>query len=92
MSAHSFNLIPTIDKPTQAHITLATLIDNIFTNDLDQFFVSGNIVSDLADHFSQFCISRHPTSRVLSVSPKVRDYSNFSPETPSNQLGHYYFR
>ena len=74
MSAQSFHLIPTIDKPTRVHNTSATLIDNIFTNDLEQFFVSGNIVSDLTVPFSKFCISRRPTSRVLSVSPKVQDY------------------
>ena len=85
-SAQSFHLVPTIDKPTRVHNTSATLIDNIFINDLEQFFVSGNIVSDLTDHFSQFCISRHPTSRVLSVSPKVRDYSKFAPEIFNNEL------
>ena len=56
MSAQSFYLISTIYKPTLVHNTSATLIDNIFTNDLEQFFVSGNIVSDLTDRFSQFCI------------------------------------
>lgn len=72
MSAYSFHFIPTIDKPTRVHNKSATLID-IFTNDHVQFCLSGNIVSDVTDHFSQFCISRHPTSRVLSTSPKVRD-------------------
>ena len=56
MSAQSFYLISTIYKPTLVHNTSATLIDNIFTNDLEQFFVSGNIVSDLTDRFPQFCI------------------------------------
>ena len=42
--------------------------------------------SDLTDCFSKFCISRHPTSRVLSVSPKVRDYSNSSPENFNIEL------
>ena len=42
----------------------------------NKFFVHGNVVSDLTNHFSQFCISLHPTSRILSVSPKVQDYPN----------------
>ena len=36
MSTQSFHLIPTMDKPTRAHNTSATLIDNIFTNDLEK--------------------------------------------------------
>lgn len=86
MSAHSFHLIPTIDKPTRVHNKSATLVYNIFTNDLEQFCLSGNIVSNITDHFSQFCIARHLTRRVLSTSPKVREYSNFSPEYFNNEL------
>ena len=86
LTAQSLHLIPTIDKPTRVHNTSATLIDNIFTNDLEQFLVSGNIISDLTDHFSQFCISRNPTNRVLSLPHKVRDYSKFSPDDFNNEL------
>ena len=52
----------------------------------NKFFVHGNVVSDLTNHFSQFCISLHPTSRILSVSPKVQDYPNFSPKNFNNDL------
>ena len=31
----SFNLTPTIDKPTRVHKDSATLIDNIFSNNVD---------------------------------------------------------
>lgn len=88
MSAQSLHLsIPTIDKPTRVHKTSATLIDNIFTlNDLEQFLVSGNIISDLTDHFSQFCILRNPTNRVLSLPHKVRDYSKFLTDDFNNEL------
>lgn len=52
----------------------------------NKFFVSGNVVSDPTNHFSQFCISLYPTSHILSVSPKVQDYSNFSPKNFNNDL------
>ena len=52
----------------------------------NKFVVHGNVVSDLTNHFSQFCISLHPTSRILSVSPKVQDYANFSPKNFNNDL------
>ena len=43
-----------IDKPTRVHNASATLIDNIY----DAHILSGNIVSDVSDHFSQFCVCR----------------------------------
>ena len=57
-SLQSFHLIPTIDKPTRVHTNSATLIDNIFFSNIDETILSGNIVSDISDHYSQFCISR----------------------------------
>jgi len=50
-------LLPTIDKPTRVYNSSATLIDNIFTNNSNNVIYSGNIVSDISDHYSQFCIS-----------------------------------
>ena len=52
----SLSFFPTIDKPTRVYGNSATLIDNIFCNDFDNFYISGNIVSDVSDHFAQVCI------------------------------------
>ena len=52
----SFSMLPTIDKPTRVYGSSATLIDNIFTNNLTNNISSGNIVTDTTDHFSQLCI------------------------------------
>jgi hypothetical protein len=52
-----YNLIPTITKPTRVTEFSATLIDNIFINDLlatNNTYVPGIIVSDLSDHFPCF--------------------------------------
>ena len=59
ISLQSLNLTPTIDKPTRVYNNSATLIDNIFVNKLDDHILSGNIISDISDHFSQFRISVH---------------------------------
>ena len=56
LSLQSSYLFPTIDKPTRVYNNSATLIDNIFLNQLDRLIFSGNVVSDTSDHFSQFCI------------------------------------
>ena len=83
LSLRSLNLIPTIDEPTRVHNNSATLIDNIFVNILEDDFVSGNTISDISDHYSQFCIFhwRKPATswkNSRNVKPRIRDYSNFS--------------
>ena len=59
LSLQSFSFIPTIDKPTRVYNNSATLIDNILTNKVDVEITSGNIISDISDHYSQFCISHN---------------------------------
>ena len=53
LTLQSCYLIPTVDKPTRVHNNSASLIDNIFVNNPEQVLVSGNIISDISDHFSQ---------------------------------------
>ena len=52
LSLQSFSFIPTIDKPTRVYNNSATLIDNILTNKVDVEITSGNIISDIRDHYS----------------------------------------
>ena len=77
-SLQSCSLVPTIDKPTRVRSTSATLIDNIFINNPDQVVVSGNIISDISDHFSQFCILKSMRDKIQIKKTKVRDFSRFS--------------
>ena len=80
LSLQSFNLMPTIDKPTRVYNNSYSLIDNIFISNLEDYITSGNIISDLTDHFSQFCflhsdktIFKHDCHKNLA-----RDYSSYS--------------
>ncbi len=76
----SYALTPTIDKPTRVYNQSATLIDNIFVNKIENPILSGNIVSDISDHFSQFCIIQSDKYINYQYQPnaKIRDYSKFS--------------
>ena len=56
----------------------ATLIDNILTNKVDANITSGNIVSDISDHFSQFCVSHTFFKKLKLKKQKHRDFSGFS--------------
>ena len=78
MSLQSCYLIPTVVKPTRVRSTSATLIDNIFVNTPEKVLVSGNIISDISDHFSQFCILTSIVNQTKVESRKVRDFSKFS--------------
>jgi len=64
----SYYFSPCIDKPTRVYGNSATLIDNIFTNCAENISISGNIVSDISDHYTQFCIS----SNRNHFNPKTR--------------------
>ena len=56
ISAQSFDMTPSIDKPKRQHNISYSPIDNIFISNRERIVqVSSNIISDLSDHFSQFC-------------------------------------
>ena len=52
----SVGLYPLIDKPTRITDHSATIIDNIFTNELDHIISSGLLISDISDHLPVFAI------------------------------------
>ena len=80
----SYALLPTIDKPTRVYNS-ATLIDNIFTDTLCECFASGNIVSDITDHFFQYSAYFNLLLKQLSL-PKLLF------ETTRNTLSRDFYR
>ena len=68
-SLRSCYLIPTVEKPMRIYRTSATLIDNIFVNS-DQLLASGNIISNVSDHFLQFCITTSVKGKLQQVKNK----------------------
>lgn len=74
----SYALLPTIDKPTGVYNNSATLIDNIFRNKFCEYFARGNVVSDITDHFSQFCIFQSSIETNQPAKIAIRDYSKYS--------------
>ena len=79
-SLQSFPLIPTTDKLTRVHTNSATLIDNIFSSNVDEITLSGNIVFDISDNYSQFGISRSENAidNHRKRTKLSRDFRNFS--------------
>ena len=77
----SYSLVPFILLPTRIVGNSATIIDNIFTNNISNTIISGNIVTDFSDHFSQFISIQRSKFDYKTISIYKRDYSKFSDES-----------
>ena len=77
-SVQSRYFTPTTDKPTRVYNNSATLIDNFFVNNPENVVYSGNVVSDISDHFTQFCIASSVKPDYQSSEKKIRNYLKFS--------------
>ena len=73
----SHYLLPHVLQPTRVTDYSATVIDNIFTNETDFETVNGDILNQIADHFSQFLILRKLSVTHKDVAFYQYDYSNF---------------
>ena len=71
LSLQSCSMLPTIDKPTCIYCDSATLIDNIFVNNFNDLVLSGNVITDLNDHFSQFCIMHSTLTKNRLLKSKI---------------------
>ena len=74
----SYGLVPFILLPTRITGNSATIIDNIFTNNTSNTIISGNIITDYSDHFSQFISVEKLKFDYKTNTIYKRDYTNFS--------------
>ena len=72
----SHYLLPYILHPTQVTDHSETVIDNIFSNNTSHEIISGNIISQISDHFPQFTILNHVTINYKTCSYAKCDLSN----------------
>ena len=74
----SFGLLPHVLQPSRVTDNTATVIDNIFSNNIQDNIVSGNILLTLSEHFSQFLSITREKVDLKKVNIYQRDYFNFS--------------
>ena len=66
---------PLISKPTRITKSTATLIDNIFTNNLSKTeHLNGILLNDISDHFPIFTITEHELQKCPKTS-MAEDYT-----------------
>ena len=85
LTANGFR--PLILQPSRVTNTSATLIDNIFINDMVSKSKGGNLVSSISDHFTQFSYLDFCPKKRPNALPKFgRSYKKFSHSEFSNEL------
>ena len=74
---YAFTFLPLINRPTRITQCSATLIDNIFTNNLchDDLCFQGILVSDVSDHFPVFHINYGCAAQVPDECIVSRNFS-----------------
>ena len=87
---YSSLLLPNIASPTRTTATSATLIDNIFSNNCNSPYTSGNLVITLSDHHAQFLIlgNQHNSIENNKEEQLYRDFQEIekNKDTTSEQL------
>ena len=78
---YSYGLLPQITQPTRVTDNTANIVDNIFTNTMDNNILSGNIITDFSDHYLQFVSVIKEKIDYKSIKMFKRDYSKFSEDS-----------
>ena len=88
ISAHGFR--PLVLQPTRISSTPATLIDNIFINDLGCHAKGGNITSSISDHFLQFSLidlhGEYDTNAKKTANKSRRNWRIFNKREFTDEL------
>ena len=75
----SYGFLPLIIHPTRVvEYQEPSLIDNIFSNNITDEILSGNIYFTLSEHFSQFASIKREKLDIRKVNLYERDYSKYS--------------
>lgn len=82
----SKQFLPYIIHPSRVSAHSSTLIDNIFSNIRDNDTVSGNILTQITDHFPQFLIVKHAGINYKNISYCQHDYSKLNEENLLNDF------
>ena len=77
----SYGFLPHILQPTRVTDNTASVIDNIFSNNIQDNIICGNILLTLSEHFSQFLFVERENVDLKEINIYLRDYSTFSSES-----------
>ena len=75
-----------IDKPARVSTNSATLINNIFVNHIGREITSDNIISNISEHYSQFCLIKSFKIKELPKKTMDRNFSRNEKENIHSEL------
>ena len=81
-----YGFMPHILQPTRVTENSPTVIDNIFSNNIEDEIFSGNILITFSGHFSQFTSVSREKIDLKKLNILQRDYSSFSSESFRNDV------
>ena len=85
---YSLGLYPLIDEPTRVTDSLATLRDNIFTNELRHNLTCGILFKDISDHLPIFALCEYNIKRnIIKEFQHIRTVTEDTLASLSNELG-----
>ena len=73
----SLGIYPLIDKPSRITDSSATLIDNIFINELNSNITSGLLINDISDHLPIFCLCSYSDMDINRIPDKKYRFIRF---------------
>ena len=77
---NTYGFLPLIIHPSRVVDNQEpSLIDNIFSNNITDEIVSGNIYLTLSEHFSQFACVKREKIDYRKINRYERDFSKYSP-------------
>ena len=72
-------LLPYISTPIRVTTHFRTLIDNIFSNNIEDGLISGNIISTISDHYAQFLVMKNMMIKQKETTDIYsHDFKNFN--------------
>ena len=77
----SYGLLPHILQPTRVTDHSTTVIDNIFSNNLQDDIISGNVLLTISEHFAQIISVNREHIDLKKINVYQQDYSKFLSES-----------
>ena len=78
----SYGFLPPVIQPTRVVVNQSpSLINNIFSNNISDEIIGGNIYLTLSEHFSQFISVKREKIDYKALNVYIRVYTNFSSES-----------
>ena len=80
------SLIPYITAPSRITTRSKTLIDNIFSNIIEEDITSGNLTTTISDHFAQFYLTKKRTKQNSHKKVYKHNFKNFNKDAFERDL------